>query len=71
MTSSSALIERAMWEYNHNLERISIYDSRYQFYIKVDVILLIAPSEYANPNENKRYRSLAIEQGVFTPHPDA
>lgn len=63
--------DRQYWEFFHNSERISVYDPEYQCYFEVDVLLLIAPEEYANSNVFKRYRNLAIQQGVFTPYPNA
>lgn len=63
--------DRQKWEFFHNSECISVYIPEYQFHMGISVLLLIAPEEYANSNVLKRYRDLAIQQGVFTPYPDA
>lgn len=64
--TESEVLARSKWEFENNPSRVSVSDPEMGGeMVTVEVILLIAPNEYASFMNNNRLRRLAIEQGAF------
>ena len=69
--SESEELAKAEWEFDNNPSRVTVMDPELNgLWVSVDVLLLIAPEEFAGFRNNRRMRKLAIEQGSFKPAPD-
>lgn len=68
--SESETTARAEWEFNNNPSFVTVRDPELGgLEVSVEILLLIAPDEYASYESNRRMRKLAIEQGTFKPAP--
>jgi len=64
--TESEVIAQAEWEYENNPNFVNVTDPEMgNEVVAVDVVLLIATEEYSNPQNNRRLRKLAIQQGAF------
>jgi hypothetical protein len=70
--SESEAIARAEWEFDNNPNFVTVRDPELGgIGVSVEILLLIAPEEFGNFQNNRRMRRLAIEQGSFKPAPDS
>jgi hypothetical protein len=69
--SERQILARAKWEFENNPSYVTVRDPELNgLEVSVEVILLIAPDEFAKVHLNRRMRRLAIEQHTFKPAPD-
>jgi hypothetical protein len=68
--TKSKLFAKAKWELENNPNPVTVIDPELRNgSISVDILLLIAPDEYASFLNNHRLRKLAIEQKAFKAYP--
>jgi hypothetical protein len=69
--SEREALARAEWEFENNPSHVTVMDPELGGErVSVEILLLIAPEEFASFRNNRRMRRLAIEQGSFKPAPD-
>jgi hypothetical protein len=69
--SESEKLARAEWEFNNNPSSVTVRIPEWNgLQVSVNVLLLIAPEEFAGFQNNRHMRKLAIEQGSFKPAPN-